>query len=812
MSDRLNNFFVVALLLTCGGIAHAQTSNPAASYIFPAGAQRGQTVEFMVGGLFLLNDPWFEISGTSVQVPERLRTGQTVWFDGQLLTGQRALGPDEYPKDHQGVATIAGDAPIGAQHWRVWTSQGASASRVFIIGDLPEVVEREIDGDPVSVSIDVPVTANGRIFPRSDLDIWTFEARRGEIYTIEMNSKSLGSPLDGRIAVYAAGKLIADDIGSQSTDPVIQFQAESDGPHEIHVHDVGYAGTQACVYRLTVRPGLRTSWVYPLGGRRGTSTEFEVGLLPGADGSEVHRISVALEPGAAQDGYLRQPFTIDGRSTEPVRLEINDVPERLEEEPNNTVSETAPMVGPVVLNGRVDHPGDVDLWPVAAMADGYLELRLSAGRYGSHLQPDLEVLDRDGNVLAPNDTQPVKEDTVSSDRLLVFKPEQDGVFWLRVRDRFSTRGGPAFGYRLQVGSPTPGFHLSFDKDAVTAVRGNEVSLPVHIERYGGLTGPVAIEVSGLPQDTEAGDLLIPAGKDEIAIRLKPSETAPIGGHRLQVRGTHTSGDRTITRLAIRAPSNTDTPVDSVLFSVAVATPFKFKNRGPYFAFANAGTVYWHPFTVERNGYDGPVTVRLADRQRRHLQGIRNAREFVVAAGISEFEFPFFLPPNMSRDSLRRCLVMGIGQIEDEKGNRHQVVFTDGEESQAPIHVQAPRLNIVSKLTSVYVQPDSTNEIEFEIQRGANLDLPVTVELIVPTHIDGLHVNPVIVPRDQHTGWILLEVGQDAGPVNMPLTLRATILENGDPVIGESTVTIVTASPNGELLTSQLRASSASGTE
>ena len=146
--------------------------------------------------------------------------------------------------------------------------------------------------------------------------------------------------------------------------------------------------------------------------------------------------------------------------------------------------------------------------------------------------------------------------------------------------------------------------------------------------------------------------------------------------------------------------------------------------------------------------------------------------------------------------------MGIGQVADENGNHHQVAFTDGEESQAPINVQAPRLDIVSRVSSVYVRSGSKNAIEFEIQRGANLDLPATVELIVPAHIEGFNVSPVTVPSDRNTGRLLLDVDQDAGPVNMPLTLRATILENGDPVVGESTMTIVTAPADGKLLLSQ----------
>ncbi len=782
-----------ALLLISMQLATAQTSQPTTSYVFPAGGQRGQTVEFTVGGLFLLDNPWFEMLGTGVDAVKRLRTGETVWFEGPMLTGQRAQEPDEYPRDHQGVLSIDGSASPGVRPWRVWTSQGATSARVFVIGDIPEVVEQEIDGDPIPVDVTLPVTANGRIFPRTDLDIWTFEAERGEIYTIELTAKSLLSPLDARIVLHAGGREIADDIGTQSADPVIQFQAENDGRHEVHVHDVGYAGGQAFVYRLTLRQGLRTAWFYPLGGLRGATTRFEIGLRPTDSQAAPHKTFVTIELSASEENFVRQPLSIGGRDTEPVRLEISDLPEHLEDEPNDIQDGMVPLSAPVMLNGRINQPGDVDVWTIAVLADQWLELRLNAGRHGSRLLPDIVVVDADGAVVAPTQSQQIKENTPSADQILAFRPTQDGIYRICVRDRFSSRGGPEFGYRLQVGSAAPGFHLYFDNDALTAVRGSEVSLPIRVERFGGLTGAIDIHVAGLPVDTELGELLIPAEKDDFVLMLKPSASAPIGGHRIQLYGTHKNGEDSITRVAVKTLASSDELVDSVLFSVSVVTPFAFRNRGPYYARAHAGTVYRHPFSVERGDYDGPITVRVADRQRRHLQGVRDAGEFIVPAGVEDFEFPFFLPPWMSRDRLGRCLIMGIGEVVDENGIRHQMAYTDGEQAQAPINVKAGRLSVVAGQTSLYVQADSVSKIEFELQYDENLKFPAMVELIVPAHIRGLDTSAVTVMPDVRRGSVPVHVGPQVGPFNMPLTLRATVMEHGDPVVAETTITFVAAS-------------------
>ena len=94
-----------------------------------------------------------------------------------------------------GEVEIAVDAPLGFRRWRVWTSQGATTTRKFVVGDLPEVVEEEIDGTPVPTQVALPVTINGRIFPREDVDHWTFAAVQGMGYTCEVMASRLGIPV-----------------------------------------------------------------------------------------------------------------------------------------------------------------------------------------------------------------------------------------------------------------------------------------------------------------------------------------------------------------------------------------------------------------------------------------------------------------------------------------------------------------------------------------------------------------------------------------------------------------------------------------
>src|SRR5262249_49137242 len=151
-----------------------------ASYIFPAGGQRGQSVAVRVGGLNLHQSCGCEMLGPGVEVTPKLQRTKTLWFEGPLLPLPDSQQAEDYPKDMAGQVRVGADAAPGVRHWRLWTAQGATAAMKFVVGDLPEIVEKEIDGDPVPEAVTLPVTINGRIFPREDIDIWTFTARQGQ--------------------------------------------------------------------------------------------------------------------------------------------------------------------------------------------------------------------------------------------------------------------------------------------------------------------------------------------------------------------------------------------------------------------------------------------------------------------------------------------------------------------------------------------------------------------------------------------------------------------------------------------------------
>lgn len=267
--------FLAATAFVVGQPAVAEP--PVASYIFPAGGQQGTTVAMRVGGLYLNDACNFDLLGPGVLASKRIAATKTVWFEGPLLYPPLSQQPEVYPKDFSGSVRIDSSAVPGIRYWRVSTSQGATALKKFVVGELPEIVEDEIDGDPVPTPIKLPVTINGRIFPREDVDIWTFPARAGDVVSCEVAAARIGSPLDARLEVRRAdGRLVAENVNVPGPDAGLRFTAPSDNEYQLRICDAAFRGNQDYVYRLTVTKGPVLDAVYPLGGRRNSQLELHL--------------------------------------------------------------------------------------------------------------------------------------------------------------------------------------------------------------------------------------------------------------------------------------------------------------------------------------------------------------------------------------------------------------------------------------------------------------------------------------------------------------------------------------------------------
>src|SRR4051794_25761633 len=171
MTTRSRTLAVFVSLLHAFLAGHAFADAPVAAYVFPAGGQRGTTVKVRVGGLCLYDRCAWELCGPGVTASKHLTRTRTLWFEGPMLPLPDSQRQEDYPQDMAGEVVVARDTAVGIRHGRLWTSEGAHPSLAFMVGDLPEIVEQETE-DPAPVEVKLPVTINGRIYPRENVDVW----------------------------------------------------------------------------------------------------------------------------------------------------------------------------------------------------------------------------------------------------------------------------------------------------------------------------------------------------------------------------------------------------------------------------------------------------------------------------------------------------------------------------------------------------------------------------------------------------------------------------------------------------------------
>src|SRR5207302_6494565 len=108
--------------------------------------------------------------------------------------------------------------------------------------------------------------------------------------------------------------------------------------------------------------------------------------------------------------------------------------------------------------------GLVGEWKVDFKKSGKYTLDLQARRFDSPLCGVVTVLDAAGKELARGEAADPAQDPS-----LAFQPPADGVYAVRIAERFRGRGGPGFAYRLRItdgpAAAAPGFRLTIPSDA-----------------------------------------------------------------------------------------------------------------------------------------------------------------------------------------------------------------------------------------------------------------------------------------------------------------------------------------------------------
>ena len=324
---------------------------------------------------------------------------------------------------------------------------------------------------------------------------------------------------------------------------------------------------------------------------------------------------------------------------------------------------------------------------------------------------------------------------------------------------------------------------------MTLPRGGQAKVKITAERFGSFSASIALAVEGLPVAVSAGAATISTGQTTAEITLKAEANARIQTVQLTIRGTAAIGGQNRSHAAVLPVPRGDRELNTVLLAVALPTPFQIV--GNYdLRWAARGTVHRRHYRIERHGFDGPLEVSVADHQARHLQGVTGPT-ITVPAGATEFDYPVSLPPWMETGRTSRTCVMAVGVVKDGDGTEHEVSFTSTEQNEQIIAVIEPgRLGVEVEKPTLTAGVNQTVTIPVRVLRGKGLGGPARVELIIPAHLHGITCeSATLAANEQLVTLIVHFTGPVARSVNMPLTVRATVMDKAEPVRGEIKVQV-----------------------
>ena len=576
---------------------------PHAAYVLPAGGQQGTTIEVAVGGQFLQNAADVYVSGAGVDATvaghtrplngneattlrDRMQELQkqpmnaAVWDEMtqvriKLLTfnSNRLISPVLAETLTLRVTISPGAAP-GKRELRVASPQGLSNPLIFCVGQLPEVREKEsieviqppgnakninqlqVAEPATDMAITLPATVNGRIKPRlakpqggrpgqpftpGETDRYRFQARQRQSLVIAASARELMPYLADAVPGWfqavltlydAAGKEVAyNDDFRFHPDPVLHYVVPQDGEYTVEIKDALYRGREDFVYRISIGELPFVTGIFPLGGPAGARTSIELSgwNLPA-------KRTVFDAKGKAPGIYqvAGQPF------------QVETLPE---------VAKTAKRVKlPVIVNGRIDRPGEWDGFRFEGRAGQTIVAEVYARRLDSPLDSVLRLTDAAGKQLAFNDDSPDEgaglETHHADSRLMVTLPAS-GSYSLSIGDA-QQKSGPEYAYRLRIGAPRPDFELRVTPSGINTGVNASIPLTVHALRKDGFSGAIALALKDAPRGYSLAGAVIPAGRDQVRITLTvppPVQREPL---KLALEGRATVGGKEVTRLAVPA--------------------------------------------------------------------------------------------------------------------------------------------------------------------------------------------------------------------------------------------------------------------
>jgi hypothetical protein len=422
---------------------------------------------------------------------------------------------------------VAADAEPGEREVRLKAAQGLSNPVTFFVGQLPEYSEKEPKKktEDTEVLSDLPLVINGQIMP-GDVDRFRLKLNKGTRLVTSTSARQLTPYLadavpgwfQATLALYDADgeELAYDDDYRFNPDPVLFYEIPKDGEYLLEIKDAIYRGREDFVYRITVGEMPFVTSIFPLGEKLGAKTTVEM------KGWNLPTNELVVDANGKEQGIL--PISLRNKEmiSNRIPFAVDTLPECLEKEGNNNHTDAQKITLPVIVNGRIDKPGDCDVFGFQGNAGDKVVAEVYARRLNSPLDSVLKLTNSNGKQLAFNDDHEDKGaglTTHHADSLLSTTLPADGFYYIHIGDA-QTKGGEAYGYRLRISRPLPDFELRVVPSSINVRAGASAPITVYALRKDGFTGDITVTLKDAPKGFALSGNRVPAGKDQVNLALR----------------------------------------------------------------------------------------------------------------------------------------------------------------------------------------------------------------------------------------------------------------------------------------------------
>ena len=440
--------------------------------------------------------------------------------------------------------TISSNAEPGNRELRLATPQALSQPLVFCVSQLaeffkptppadePPVPRQRNDNAPKAVApveshILLPCVANGQILP-GGVDRYRFQARKGQQLVFSASARELIPYLADAVPGWFQAVLsLYDPQGHEVAyadhfqfhpDPALLFQVPKDGEYVLQIRDSIYRGRDDFVYRITAGQVPFVTGIFPLGGPVGARTSVHPSgwNLPVADVDQDDTQAVPV----VYPFYVRTETNVSN----PRPFAVDSLPECLSRKPNNSMSTAQPVTLPVIINGRIDQPGQWNVFRFDGVAGQEIVAEVLARRLDSPLDSVLRLTDAAGAQIAFNDDFEDKGaglQTQYADSYIRVTLPARGAYYLYIGDA-QQQGGPEYAYRLRLSPPRPDFALRLVPSSLTVRAGMAVPFTVFALRKDGFTNEITLALKDAPPGFSLAGNPLPANQNQVRLTL----TAP----------------------------------------------------------------------------------------------------------------------------------------------------------------------------------------------------------------------------------------------------------------------------------------------